>query len=163
MVPLKFGTVLGLLFAIPLLSGCETTPSPPSAVVEKVSRLAPGMKILEFEQETEGSTVSWEVEVESDAEITLSPDGTLVEFETEIPVGLVPAVIREATALRGAELSEAEIILSSGAATIEVEVRSGGKSIDYVFDLQGTLLSTEEEEEEEEEEEDDGDDGDDGD
>jgi hypothetical protein len=125
-------------------------PAPVKAAVES---LFPQAEIEEVKLEKEGLKV-YEVEVEQagrEYEITVAPDGTIIEKEEEIDVKNLPEAIK--TALAGAEIEKAEreieyyVItltkLDNPRVTYEVETEQDGKEIEIEFSADGTVLKQE--------------------
>ena len=103
------------------------------------------------------SDVSWEreddmFEAEFDLDgmevsLLITPDGTIVATEQELPLSEIPASVRSAiqNLYPGASLEEGERITTHEGMTYEVEIRSGGKEYELQFDEEGNLIGKEEE------------------
>ncbi len=89
----------------------------------------------------------------TDVSVILSRDGSLIQTETEMDVNRLPQAVKDyvASKLGGRKISSAaQIVSADGTTTYEAEV----DHTDYVFDVNGQLVNTEEKEEGEEDEDD---------
>ncbi|MBI9015647.1 MAG: PepSY-like domain-containing protein [Phycisphaerae bacterium] len=126
----------------------------PQAVLDAVNEICPDGVIEDSECETEGIKV-FEVEVESDTaemELTITPDGNLIEKETEIDTDKLPQAVKDAIAALGTvdEIEEAKqeteyyVIklekLQTPAIAYEVELEIDGKDMVIKFDADGNIL-----------------------
>jgi hypothetical protein len=135
----------------------------PDAVKAVISAEYPGAEIEEVKAEKEGIKV-YEVELEmgeEEVELTISADGKIIEKETEIPAGELPAAVKAAIegAYEGGEIEEVtkEVTywvvtlskLETPETTYEVEVVKDGKEIEIELAADGTILEQEDEDEDE--------------
>ena len=163
------------LLALSLAAGCAPSVcSLRPAAADAVKAAFPQGKILEVEQDSEGGLAVYEVELDQDGkevEVTVSPDGVILEVETEIPRAELPKAVADALA-KAAEGAEVEEIvreetravvrdgkvvkLDEPKITYESELRKDGRETEIEFAADGTVLETDDED-------DDGDDDEDGD
>ncbi len=126
----------------------------PEAVKAAIDALYPQATIEEAKEEEEGLKV-YEVELEEDGqevELTVAPDGTIVEVETEVAMDSLPAAVAAALAqaAEGAEVKEISqevtywvVILKKLDApetTYEVELIKDGKKSEIEVAADGTIL-----------------------
>lgn len=152
----------------------------PEAVTAAIQSLFPEGKIEEAEKDSEGIML-YEVEVEqgdAEYELSIAPDGTLVEEEQEIDVDALPEAVKQAIA--GAKVEEATMETTYYVVTLtkletpkvsyEVELKKNGKEMEIEFAADGTVLEEQvmdddddddDEDDEDDDDEDDDDDGDD--
>jgi len=126
----------------------------PAAVRKALQKLYPGATVAEAESETEGMRV-YEVELEQgdrDLELTVAPNGTVLEVETEIALEELPEPVK--TALRraagGARIEEVSKEVTHWVVTLkkletpevsyEAEVVKDGREMELEFAADGTLL-----------------------
>lgn len=125
----------------------------PEPVAATVASLYPQAEIEEVEIDEEGVKL-YEIEVEKDDqefELSIAPDGTLVEEEQEVSIEDLPEAIQQAVA--GVEVEEAtkEVTywvvtltkLETPKITYELEVEEGDKEIELEFAEDGTILEKE--------------------
>jgi hypothetical protein len=87
----------------------------PKAVVAAVEARFPGAELAEAEKETENGRTLYEVELKHNAreiEVSVTPQGTIVEIEKEIAEKDLPKVVRKAVKEKypGSTIQEAEEI-----------------------------------------------------
>ncbi len=127
----------------------------PDVVTAAIKALYPGAAVEEAEWGEEELKV-YEVELEANgedvAEVTVAPDGTIVEVETEVAVGELPQAVKDAVALaaEGAEIKEAEkevtyavvtlVKLDDPTTSYEVELIKNGKECEIEVAADGTIL-----------------------
>ena len=131
----------------------------PQAVIEEVKREKEGPKIYEIELEQNGQ----------DFELTVAPDGTVVETESEVAVDSLPDAVKKAIldVASGARIKEVSkeitylvvklVALDEPRTTYEAELDKAGKEIEIEVAADGTVLKVKAEEDEDRDE--DGDDG----
>ncbi len=140
-----------------LAAACNTSAQKkitvPDAVKSAFTTAYPKATNPEWEMEDGMYEAEWE-ENKMETSVLYLADGTLVQTETEIKVEALPQPIKDyvTNSLKGQKIKEAaKIVAANGTISYEAEV--GGK--DYIFDANGTLLSTEEEDDEEGDDDDD--------
>jgi hypothetical protein len=139
-------------------------PDPVKALVESNY---PQAKIEKVQLEKEGLTL-YEIELKQDGleyELTVAPDGTIVEEESQIKVEDLPEAVK--TALAGAKVEEAQRETTYWVVTLkklekpevvyEVEIERDGKELEVEIASDGTTLK----QEFDDDDDDNGDDGDD--
>jgi hypothetical protein len=138
----------------------------PAAVRKALRALYPEATLEEAQQETEGMRV-YEVELEQgdrDLEVTVAPNGTVIEVESEISVDELPDPVKAALrrAARGGKVEEVSKEVTEWVVTLkkldkpqvsyEAEVVKNGREMELGFTADGKLLQ--------EDDDDEGDDGD---
>jgi uncharacterized membrane protein YkoI len=141
----------------------------PDAVKEAINALYPQAAIKEAKVEEEGLKV-YEIELEQDGqeiELTVTPDGTIVEVEAEVAMENLPPAVAAAIAqaAEGAEIEEIKtevtywviklVPLDTPLTSYEAELNKDGNEIEIELAADGTVLK------QKIEDEDDGDDDDD--
>ncbi|MHC4075759.1 MAG: PepSY-like domain-containing protein [Planctomycetota bacterium] len=131
----------------------------PQAEIEKVKLEKEGLKVYEIEVEQAGQ----------EYEVTVAPDGIIIEKEKEIDIKTLPEAIK--TALAGTEIEEAKreveyyVItltkLDNPRVTYEVETEQNGKEIEIEFSADGTVLKQKEDDNNNDDDDDNDDDNDD--
>lgn len=113
----------------------------PAAVVAAFHARFPGVSAPTWEKEGNHYEAGFKQNGTS-MSVLLSPAGALLETETDIAPGRLPAPVR-ATLARdypACRVTEAAILVSaSGTTTYEAEVSNKGKQQDIVFNADGTL------------------------
>lgn len=113
--------------------------TPPQAVLQAFQKAFPNAEDVEWEMEDNQYEAEFEQgDVEQSA--TFSAAGQLLETETEIAVGELPAAVRDYVAanFKGKKIKEAaRIVTPSGTVTYEAEV----KRRDLMFDASGKFLN----------------------
>ena len=140
----------------------------PEAVTATLQSLFPDGKIEEVEKDFEGIML-YEIEVEQggeESELSIAPDGTIVEEEQEIDIDALPEAIQQAIA--GADVEEAVmeteyyvvklVKLDVPKVSYEVEMKRDGKEMEIEFAPDGTVLEKELMEDDDEDDDDDDDD-----
>lgn len=129
----------------------------PDAVTAAIKALYPDGKIEEAKKETEDGVMVYEVEVEqadTEVELTVTPDGTVIEEEQEITVTDLPAAAQQAVS--GATVKEVskEITyysikdkmlekLAVPELSYSAEVEKDGKVTEMEFKADGTVVKEE--------------------
>lgn len=129
----------------------------PDAVTAAIKALYPQGEIEEVKQETEDGVMVYEVEVEQgekEVELTITPEGTVMEEEQEIEVKDLPAAAQQAVA--GAKVKEVskEVNyytvkdkklqkLASPELSYSVEIEKDGKVTEMEFNADGVLQKEE--------------------
>lgn len=127
----------------------------PAAVKAAIEKAYPGAEIEEAEVEEEGLKL-YEVELEQasgqEVEVTVAPDGTIVEVETEVAVENLPQAVAKAItqAGGGAKIKEAGkevtyavvrlVKLDTPRITYEAELIKDGKTSEIEVAEDGTVL-----------------------
>ncbi|MCE5184926.1 MAG: hypothetical protein LLF76_02230 [Planctomycetaceae bacterium] len=135
----------------------------PDAVTAAIKALYPQGEIEEAKQEDEDGLTVYEVEVEQgeiEVELTVTPDGQIIEEEQEIEVKDLPAAVQQA--LTGATVKEASKEITyytvkdkqlEKLATPEIaytaEIEKDGKTTEMEFNADGTVQKQEAGDEEE--------------
>ncbi len=125
----------------------------PEAVAAAVQSMYPQGEIEEAKMEEEGLKI-YEIEVNQNGreyEVSIAPDGTLVEEEQEIAVQDLPQAIQDAIAGSDVEEVTKEVTywvvtltkLENPEITYEVELKQNGKESEMEFSEDGTLLKQE--------------------
>lgn len=124
----------------------------PKAVIDAFEKAYPNAKPSEFETETFEGKAVYEVEYKENGkeyELLYSADGILVQKEEEIDVKSLPEPVAKAIneAYPKATVKEAEKLMKpDGTLTgYEVEIKTEGKKIELVLDVNGKILRTEKE------------------
>jgi uncharacterized membrane protein YkoI len=148
-----------LLLSLGLAAGCA--PSLPPAAADAVKAAFPQARIVEVEQEKEDGVTVYEVELRQDGkevEITVSPDGVIVEVETQIPEAELPKAVAQTIAkvAGGAKVEEIEreetravvrdgkvVKLDEPRITYEAEFRKDGRETEVEIAADGSVLKTE--------------------
>ena len=158
---------VALLFSLGMTAGCaaEKHPILSSAAVESIKAAFPNATIGEVEAEKEDGLDLLEVELTLDGkeiEVTVSPDGVIVEVETEVAMKDLPKAVADAIAkaAAGAKVEEIEreetravvrdgklVKLDQPKITYEAEFLKDGKEVEVEVAADGTILSTETEDE----------------
>jgi len=147
------GLVLGMLSS----AHARARRLPPKAA-KAVKKAFPNAKIVDTELENENGVKLYEVTVVDDDrrfEVTVSPQGTLVEIENDVPVKDLPGPVVKTVAkhAKGGRITEAEKVearavvkagklvkLDKPRTFYEIEVRKGGKELEINVLPDGTLL-----------------------
>ena len=127
----------------------------PEAVEKAIKAEYPDAKIGEAEEEKEDGKMIYEVEFtvgKKEYEASITPEGKILEIESEIKVTEIPAIVKKAIMAKyeGATLKEAEeLIKEKKVASYEVKlVTKEEKTMEVVFDAKGKFVKEEEEKEE---------------
>ena len=117
----------------------------PQAVIEESKEEKEGLKVYEVEFEQNGQEV----------ELTISPDGKIIEKEAEVAMGDLPAAVKAAItkASKGGQVKEIEeevtyyVVtlkkLKTPKVTYEAEIIIDGEELEVEFASDGKLLSKE--------------------
>ncbi|MHC4624941.1 MAG: PepSY-like domain-containing protein [Planctomycetota bacterium] len=129
-------------------------PCLPAAVKAALDALYPNAEIEEAEVEEEGLKV-YEVELEhngQEVELTIAPDGTVVEAEIEVPIQDLPETVARAIAqaAEGATIKEANkevayavvklVMLEQPQTSYEAELSKDGAECEIEVADDGTIL-----------------------
>jgi uncharacterized membrane protein YkoI len=149
-----FIVLVGIAVCVVAYAGKCKEVSLPDAVKAAIDALYPQATIEEAKEEEEGLKV-YEVELEQngqEVELTVAPDGTIVEVETEVAMDSLPAAVAAALAqaAEGAEVKEVSqevtywvVILKKLDApetTYEAELIKDGKKSEIEVAADGTIL-----------------------
>ncbi len=141
----------------------------PDVVKAAINKLYPKATIEEAEVEEEGVKV-YEIELKQDGqefEVTVAPDGTIIETEAEITLADVPEAVKAAVAgaAGGAEVKDIckeityavvkLVALDKPQTTYEAEVVIDGQEVELKLAADGTILSREVEDDDDDEGDDD--------
>jgi len=153
--------VFGLLCLVGLI-GCNGAGRPteknvpldqvPPAVRATADKTVPGVKWEKAETETEQGQAVYELKGRDssnrEVEVEVTPEGTLVEAETEIPLEEVPIVVREALKARLPNFKPEEIeSVSKGIGPSGFEFEGRGernKKIEVFISADGSQVTVEE-------------------
>jgi len=139
----------------------------PAAAAQAINRAFPGATIDEVEIEYEGGVKLYEVELEqggAELEVTVSPDGIIVEVETEVEAEGLPRAVADAIAraTAGATIVELEkeevhavfklVKLETPEVTYGAEFVKDGTRREIEVAADGTVIEEEADEEDEDEE-----------
>ena len=154
------------LFLLGLTTGCAT--SLPRAAADAVKAAFPQASIEEVALDKEDGIELYEVELRQngeETEVTVSPDGVIVEVETEVSLKDLPKAVADAIAKAagGAKVEEVTreetravvragklVKLDQPKITYEAEFRRDGKEVEIELAPDGTILTTEGEDDEDE-------------
>lgn len=147
--------LLAVVFSLTVIA--QDQPPLPDAVVAAVQAMFPGAAIDESKQEEEDGVMLYEVEIEQNGqelELTITPEGTVVEQEQEITVQELPEAAQQAVA--GAEIEEVskEINyyrikdkqiekLAAPEVCYEATIEKDGKTTEIKFAADGTVVKEE--------------------
>ncbi|RYU79273.1 PepSY-like domain-containing protein [Hymenobacter persicinus] len=113
----------------------------PAATVATFKKAYPTVKAVAWEKE-EANYEAGFTQGKSEMSVVITPTGTLLETEMEMPVTQLPAAVRTklATDYKGYKVLEAAKIVTAatGATTYEAEVSQAGKKRDVLFHADGT-------------------------
>ena len=116
----------------------------PAAVVATFKQAHPTAKGVKWEKEAANYEAGYE-QGEEELSLVITPTGTLLETETEMPVAQLPAAVRTrlATQYAGYKVTEAAKIVTAttGATTYEAEVSRAGKKKDVLFNADGAEIN----------------------
>ncbi len=164
--------VIGVVACVIAYGGKGDTASLPDAVIAAINKLYPQSAIEEVETEKEGVKV-YEIELKQDNqefEITVAPDGTIIETESEVALIDLPDAVKTAIAEAGGGTEVKEVCqevtyavvelvaLDVPQITYEAEVVIDGQEVEIKLAADGTLLSKEVEDNDEDEGDNDDDD-----
>lgn len=138
-------TLIIALLAVACNTSAQKKITVPDAVKSAFTNAYPKATSADWEMEDGMYEAEWE-ENKMETSVLYQADGTLVQTETEITLASLPQPIKDyvTNSLKGQKIKEAaKIVAANGTISYEAEV--GGK--DYIFNANGTLLSTEEDEE----------------
>jgi len=152
---------VALLFSLGMTAGCaEKHPVLSSAAVDSLKAAFPKAEIGEAEAEKEDGLDLFEAELTLDGkeiEVLVSPDGVIVEVETEVAMKDLPKAVADAIAkaAAGAKVEEIEreetravvrdgklVKLAQPKITYEAEFVKGDKEVEVEVAADGTVLST---------------------
>jgi len=140
----------------------------PDAVKAVISALYPEAVIEKVEVEKEGPKV-YEIELSlngQEFEVTVAPDGTIIEIESEVAIDSLPDAVKAAIAkaIEGAEIKKVEeevtywVVtlkkLETPQTTYEVELIKDGKEIEIELAADGTILKEKVEDKDDDDDED---------
>jgi uncharacterized membrane protein YkoI len=123
-----------------------------------MKRLARGGKILEIDLEKEGDRVYYEIEILKEGQVVefkVAPNGEVLGFEIEkkkehekdrrLTLGQVKPAARQTMQrlARGGKICEIELDREGKHVCYEVEIRKGGREIDFKIALNGMVLGFE--------------------
>jgi len=152
---------------------CDTAMSLPAQLKDVLTKNYPDAFIKEVKKEEEEIKV-YEVELVlkdgQEIEVTLAPDGTVMEVENEMSVVNLPfdvsAIIPEGAEVKGVESEVtyavmAPVALAQPKTTYELEVIINGKEVEFEVAADGTVLSKKADDDDDDDDNDDDDDDDD--
>jgi hypothetical protein len=124
----------------------------PPPVLSAVESRYPNAKLTRFAKEVDGGKTLFEVVLElpsGHAEVSVSPDGTIVAEEATISVEDLPEAVRQG--LAGSRYAKAIVLrvervteaAKPGVTTFELMVEQSGKRHELAFDQTGTLVRVE--------------------
>ena len=164
---------VALLFSLGMAGGCAAKhPVLSSAAVDSLEAAFPAATIGAAEAEKEDGLDLFEAELPQDGkeiEVLVSPDGVIVEVETEVAMKDLPKAAADAIAkaAAGAKVEEIEreetravvrdgklVKLAQPKITYEAEFLKDGKQVEVEVAADGTVLSTETEDDDEDDDED---------
>jgi uncharacterized membrane protein YkoI len=140
----------------------------PDAVKGAINALYPDAVIEEVKVEKEGPKV-YEIELRlngQEFEVTVAPDGTIIEIESEVAIDGLPDAVKAAIAkaIEGAEIKKVEeevtywVVtlkkLETPQTTYEVELIKDGKEIEIEVAADGTILKEKVEDKDDDDDED---------
>jgi uncharacterized membrane protein YkoI len=155
---------LVLCFVALLLLGCLTARADddeevplnklPKAVTDAVKKRFPKAKLISAEKQKEDGKTLYEVSIEvgqTEIEVTLTPEGKIIEIEKEIAVKDLPKAVKatlgkkypKSTIESAAEITRGKVvtygveIVTKDKKTIEVELDPKGKVLDEDEDEEG--------------------------
>jgi len=141
----------------------------PAAVTKALRGLYPGATLEEAQQEMEGMRV-YEVELkqgEREFEVTVAPNGTVIEVESEISVEELPDPVKAALrrAAQGAKIEEVSKEVTEWVVTLkkldkpqvsyEAEMVKNGREIELAFAADGKPLQEEDDEDDDDDKDED--------
>ena len=143
----------------------------PEAVTAAIQSLYPQAEIQEVEKDQEGIML-YEIEVQQNGmelELSIAPDGIVVEEEQEIAVEDLPQAIQDAIAGKDVEEAVKEVTyyvvtltkLDTPETSYEVELKQNGRKSEIEFAPDGTVLKQEMNDDDDDDDDHDGDDDDD--
>ena len=153
------------LLLLGLMGGCAT--NLPPAAADAVKAAFPQARIGEVELDKEDGLNLYEVELRGngqETEVAVSPDGVIVEVESEVSMKDLPKAVADAIAKAAAgakiekiEREETRAVVRAGKlvkldqpeVTYEAEFRKDGKEIEIEVAPDGTILKTEDEDDDE--------------
>jgi uncharacterized membrane protein YkoI len=116
----------------------------PAPVVAAAQQAYPGWKLEEAKMEKEEGVVVYEVELESgeqECELTITPEGAILETKTEVEPEALPENIRMTLSLfANAEVKEAAKEEEGGKVTYEVELIQEDQMLEIEFSAAGSIL-----------------------
>lgn len=136
-------TTLTLALAAPVLTPAQSlkpTQVPAAAKATFKARF-PTVKTNTWEKEGDKFEAGFKLNGNTMSAV-ITPTGELVETETDMSPGKLPAAVRAklASAYKAYKVSEAAtLVAADGTTTYEAEVSKGGKKQDIVFNADGTL------------------------
>lgn len=146
--------VVGVIACVVTYADRHRQPCLPPAVKAALDVLYPDAEIEEAEVEKESLKV-YEVELEHngrEVELTIAPDGTILEVETEIPLEDLPEAVAQAIAqaAQGATIKEVDkevsyavlklVKLDQPQTSYEAELDKDGAECEIEFAADGTIL-----------------------
>jgi len=149
--------LIGMMACVLAYGDKQCKASLPDAVKAALNELYPQAAIEEAKAEKEGLKV-YEITLKQNGqefEVTVAPDGTIVETESEVSLADLPDAVKTAINLAagGSEIEEISqevtyavvelIALDKPQTSYEAEVTINGKKIDIKVSADGTILSKE--------------------
>ena len=175
--PVVYIALVGVILCVAAYAGKDRDEDVtlPEAVVAAVKALFPQAEVKEAELDEEEIKV-YEVDLEANgedvAEVTVAPDGTIVEVETEIAADDLPSAVKNAIAqaAEGAEIKKAEkevthavvklVLLDEPKTSYTVELVKDGNKCEIEVAADGTIMEGLECKKHDDDEDDDDDDDD---
>ncbi|WP_406697882.1 PepSY-like domain-containing protein [Singulisphaera sp. Ch08] len=126
----------------------------PAAVLKAAKAKFPKAKIEEAAKEVEDGVTTYEVSLKVEGhgiDLTLKPDGTIVEIEKEIAADTLPEAVKATLAAKypNEKIKKAEEITQGENGPISYEVDLG--SVEVVLDAKGKIVKTENDDDDEKE------------
>ena len=114
------GALAGMLALVPGARADEekvALKDVPKAVMDAVQKKFPGAELVEAEKEVEEGKTTFEVELKDKGrsiDVSLKPNGTILEIETEVAAKDLPKAVTEALMAKypGATIKEAEEVVT---------------------------------------------------
>jgi uncharacterized membrane protein YkoI len=120
----------------------------PKEVLDAVKAKYPGAELLGAEREKEKGKTVYEVALKHKGhriEVTLTPEGKIIEIEKEVAVKDFPKAVQEALAAKyaKAKVKKAEEVTKGEKVVYEVLIDNDGALLEVVFDPSGKILMEE--------------------
>ncbi|MBC6989660.1 MULTISPECIES: PepSY-like domain-containing protein [Hymenobacter] len=131
-----------LLAALSLTAQAQTIPAAkvPAAAVAAFKKAHSNAKEVKWEKE-DGNYEAGFKQGKDEMSVVITPTGTLLETETELPVSQLPAPVRTTLASQYSSYKVTEaakiVTAATGATTYEAEVSKAGKKRDVLFNADG--------------------------
>ncbi len=122
----------------------------PKPVMDAVKKKFPGAEIKQAEKEVEKDKTTYEIGLKHEGhnvDVSLKPDGTILEIEKEIAVKDLPAAVTKAINAKyaGAKIDKAEEIIEGDEVEYEVIVTTADKKMrEIVLEPNGKIEEDEE-------------------